>query len=267
MRRFVKLTAERVLSDRFGTGIRLGGGEMLGRNDRSEVYRFRILSGPDGLPETVVAKQGVCRHEETFDASGGPAERIFNDWAGAQFLNELCGNLISPRFYGGDSDQGLVLVEDLKVGKNLSNLLHEDNAEVAERALVEHARVVGRMHAVTAGKVGAFNKLRNRLGRTSGAGFKIGSLLGTFRELVGVYDSKGISTEAEQDLNTVGASLREPGSFWAYTHNDLGPYNCLWMGDGVKLVDFEAGRFGHARLDALYGPLHFPAFWFTHRIP
>jgi hypothetical protein len=66
MRRFEKMTAERVLSNRFGAGIRLGGGEMLGQNDRSEVYRFRILSGPDGLPETVLAKQGVCRLGQTF---------------------------------------------------------------------------------------------------------------------------------------------------------------------------------------------------------
>jgi len=48
---------ERLLSDCFGGAVRLGDGEDLGGSSRSKVYRFNVLGGPGGMPESVIVKQ------------------------------------------------------------------------------------------------------------------------------------------------------------------------------------------------------------------
>jgi hypothetical protein len=41
----------------------------------------------------------------------------------------------------------------------------------------------------------------------------------------------------------------------------------FFVGDDVRLIDFEFGRFGHALVDAAYARIIFPTCWCCNRIP
>ena len=262
MRRFIKQATEQMLGDVLGGTVRLGGGEALGSSNRSGVYRFSVLWGPDGAPESVVVKQGKI--EETRGSTVG----LFNEWAGTRFLAEMGGHEpIGPRFYAGDRETGLLVIEDLKAGEQLVQTLHCGDAETAGGAMIANARAAGRMHGCTVGQRARYLALRRPFGPAGDIRPRRSKLHKTFHRLVKLYFQGTLLKRAQQDLEALIGTLGKPSPFLTYTHNDLGPHNAMRMPDGVRLVDFEFGAFGNPQLDALYGPVQFPAFWFTHRFP
>lgn len=62
-------------------------------------------------------------------------------------------------------------------------------------------------------------------------------------------------------------TVESPGPFLAYIHGDPCPDNVFFLGEQVRLIDFEFGRFGHALLDATYGRMMFPTCWCANRLP
>src|SRR2546428_9295325 len=87
--------AEEGLSEHFGGPIRLSEPEPLTGSNRSRVARCRILQGPSTAPRTVIIKRagGADNDEDEYDPEQSspmsPAWRLFNDWAGTQFLSSL----------------------------------------------------------------------------------------------------------------------------------------------------------------------------------
>lgn len=59
----------------------------------------------------------------------------------------------------------------------------------------------------------------------------------------------------------------EPGPFLAYIHGDPCPNNNRLIDGRVVLLDFAAGRLGHALLDGVYGRIPFPTCWLARRLP
>ena len=113
---------EKLLSERFEGKVRLDAAEEIRSGGRSKVSRYRVLEGPRGAPKSIIIKQVVAVGREVYnpDSPDGPAWRLFNEWAGLQFLTETSGGPSpTPRFYAGDRDHGLLALADLGVLKGL----------------------------------------------------------------------------------------------------------------------------------------------------
>src|SRR5215475_12634584 len=123
---------EKLLSERFEGRVRLDAAEEIRSGGRSKVSRYRVLEGPQSAPQSVIVKQAVAVGREVYDPDkpGGPAWRLFNEWAGLQFLTETArGASAPPGFYAGDRERGILALEDLGACKRLDQaLLGEDPA-------------------------------------------------------------------------------------------------------------------------------------------
>jgi hypothetical protein len=268
--------AEQVLTRAFGFSIRLGAAQTQGSSDRSNVLRCAVLEAGGAMPSSVILKRAQSRPEHPYDPesgeSGSPAWRLFNDWAGAEFLSGVSGDPpLCPRFYGGDRAVGLIVLEDLGEGDSLADLLLGRDPRRAEQGLLAFAGTLGRMHAATIGHGEEFARLRQQLGpsapndRTAQAeqareGFQN---LQSGCEALGIVVPRAATVEAEM----VAATMQDPGPFLAYTHGDPCPDNDRLDDGHLRLFDFEFGGFRHALLDGVYGRAPFPTCWCVNRLP
>jgi len=252
-------TTERLLSDTFGGTIHLAEGDDLTASGRTSVYRLRVLVGPDNAPTSVIVKQ----------ARKYPAGTFFNDWASLQFLSQIIPELsLAPRFYAGDVKQGIFVMEDLGKGQRLDHLLLGNDPVAAESALIEHATLHGRLHALTIGKQAEYDVIRNPLGSLEHDydDPTLAWLAPTFHQsidLAGVKPAPGV----DRELAELAAAIQNPGPFRAFVQSDSCPDNCLYIGSSLYLLDFEGGEFSHALLEGVYGRIHFPTCWCVYRLP
>ena len=262
-------TTEKILSEVFGGEVRVEVKERLGSGSRSNVLRCRVRTSPEDAPMSVVVKQVLAHDDDVYDPDSleGPAVRLFNDWAGVQFLSDVTdGTSLTPRFYGGDSERGLVVIEDLGDGERLDELLLGDAPTDAEVGLIEFATVLGRMHALTVGKRAEYERVRNGLGpRWQSPSTAEGLLIGLAQacNAVGV----ALRREVADEMEAVAALVANPGPFDVYTHGALCPDNSRFVGGELRLLNFEFGDFRHALRDGVYGRIYFPTCWCVNRIP
>ena len=262
--------AEQALTKTFENEIRLEVGEKEGLSERTHVHRLKVVRGPTTVPQFLIMKQARHSKDQPYDpnALGGPASRLFNEWAGLQFLCEVCEDpLPAPRFYGGDRTAGIIIMEDFGTDTRLDHALRGTDAVAAEKTMVALFETVGKMHAQSIGKQARYDELRGALGPTDKPSRKVNR-----KNLEGVRQSsksldikpqRGFYKEYETILNT----LNEPGPFNAYIHSDPCPDNCHWVNSDLRLLDFEGGRYAHALLDGVYPRIHFPTCWCVNRIP
>ena len=80
--------AEKILTETFGGKVHLESGEKEGLSGRTYVHRLKVVQGPSTVPQMLIMKQARVREDQPYapDALGGPASRLFNEWAGLQFL-------------------------------------------------------------------------------------------------------------------------------------------------------------------------------------
>ena len=266
-----KPAAERVLSKLWGDEISLGQDESLGGSDRSKVYRFLVLSDSVELPKSIIVKQAGELSHESYDPDvpEGPAWRLFNEWAGLQFLTELTGAAPpTPKFYGGDREAGIVILEDLGQGSQLDHLLLGDDGQAAEQGLLGLMTALGQLHALTMGHQSTFDTLRARLGpRPKMSHMDI--LAEQQQDFLQFVDAAGVTLRSSlaSDFKVLEGFLNPANPFMAYSHRDPCPDNCLFVGQTMKLLDFEFGKFRNALLDGVYGRIHFPTCWCVNRLP
>lgn len=248
-------TAESLLTKTFGGPVRLRRADNLGGNSRSNVYRFVVLDGSSKAPKSVIVKQ----------AQGAYASMLFNDWASLQFLQQLIP--LAPRFYAGDSDSALLIMEDLGTGKRLDQLLLGDDPVAAEQALIDFATVHGRMHALSIGKASEYARIREALGPTieidNYASLRLAADLRQITTALSIPPAQGIDAE----LSTLATSLQNPGPFLAFIQGDSCPDNVIYTNSGMYMLDFEGGCFTHALLEGCYGHIPFPTCWCVYRLP
>ena len=118
----VRAAAEQILSEVFREKVQIGETKHIGGN-RSAVFRCTLLDGPDEAPTSVVAKQAMVQKGEIYDpdAHEGPAWRLFNEWAGLQFLGFF--NTVK---YGGEDNLTLFSRQTPPVsGKNAEKHLRK----------------------------------------------------------------------------------------------------------------------------------------------
>jgi hypothetical protein len=259
-----------VLAATFEVPVQLDGEEHLGGN-RSRVVCYHIRSQGGDVPRSVVVQHAIAQAGESYDptASGGPAERLFNDWAGLQFLSEVLGTASpAPRFYGGDRTAGFIVMEDLGTGIGLHEaLLESRNAARAEDIMVAYFGVLGRVHAATIGRKERFTSLRDALGPRGAS--HISNMSGPIRDMHATLERLHVSPAAgfAGEVTLCGTFARDPGPFDAYIQADPCPDNCLSTATGLRLLDFEYAQFGPALWDGAYARAQYMTCWCANRVP
>lgn len=257
-----RIQAERLLTDLWGTTVRLHDGTRLHGSHRSQVYRWTVQTTSTHQPTSVIIKQPVPPH--------GTVELLLNDWAGLQFLSQLPeAQSLAPQLYVGNRESGLVVLEDLGKVTQLNDLLLSGNREDATNGLVALAATLGRMHAASIGHQESFDHFRNSLGERQTNATKeeaiqhLKHVLWQWTSAARVIPASGI----DADFEALEKFMDERTLFMAYTHNDPCPDNCLIVDGEAKLIDFESGSYRHALLDGVYGRIHFPTCWCVNQIP
>jgi hypothetical protein len=270
--------AEQGLSEHFGSLIRLSEPQPLSGSNRSRVSRCRLLEGPSAAPGTVIIKRagGAENDEDEYNPEDSPpmipAWRLFNDWAGAQFLSSLPGETpLAPRFYCGSRALGFIVIEDLGDGESLSDILLARDAIRAEAGLLAMAATLGRMHAVSAGRFEEFAALRTALGPAnltdrSYLATDLREYLEQVRNACGAIDFP-LPPALNQEVEAIATTIEQPGGFLVYTHGDPCPGNDCCSAGALRLFDFEFGLFRHALLDGVYWRVPFPTCWAVNRVP
>src|SRR5262249_40095457 len=92
---------------------------------------------------------------------------FFNDWAACRFLNSFeYKPPLAPRFYGGDAERCILVMEDLGRGDGLDTmaLLEGTDPALAAEGLIQHAALIGKLHGSTVGRADDYIKVRKALG-------------------------------------------------------------------------------------------------------
>jgi hypothetical protein len=265
--------AERVLRRRFGERPRLVAPEPL--EERATVFRCRTEG--KGLPDSVIVKMPRQAEGKLYSATelaeGSPAWLLTTEWASLDFLDSLQGEdrrRVSPKLYGGDLKTGILVLEDLGDGQSLAAALLGEDVAAAQASFVAFGRSLGRLHALTAGREGAYTEVLESLGRPPADRAavqrrlrgEIEKLPATFEELEFEW-SPGLVDDVQQ----VAASMLEPGPMLALTHGDPCPDNDRLLDGGMVLFDFERSGFRSAVVDGAYARVPFPTCWCVNRLP
>lgn len=261
-----------LLIRKFGPDVRL---EIDGNAVGGVTYPCQLLGGPEGAPSFVFLKRarpGAGTFNPLDTDPQGPSCRLFNDWAGLQFMNFLfSGDPCAPEWLAGDRTLGFFVSG--KAGESsLTDLLNGKDPGRAERGLLHMGKLLGRMHAMSVGRRKEYETLRFALGPAADRRDIWGTgpwMRGTLVKLRANFANIGFgpSERFYQDLDGVAAALENPGPFLAFTHNDLGPENMRFSVERPYLLDFEFADFRHAMTDGAYIRMLFPTCWRVQRVP
>lgn len=228
--------------------------------DRKPVLRCSVASAPTTAPPTVIVKHLPRR----------PAQSrlgLFNEWAALRFLSQLeLEPPVSPALYGGDLDEGVLVLEDLGDGDCLADVLLGSDSARAEAALVSLARTLGRMQAASIDRAADHRRIRSALGARGGeAIIEARDLASRFE---GTLRAAGLSLQgADEDVEAAIDRVARPGAFLAFVHGDACPSNERLVDGEIVLLDFATAGLRHALLDGVCGRVPFPSCWCARRLP
>ena len=222
------------------------------------MHRFHVRAAPDGSPASIIVKQPSGRDPEL--------TLFHNEWACLQLLTELCPQAV-PRLYAGSAEQRFLVMEDLGAGERLDHALLGDDAERAARTLVSLCETLGEMHAATFGQRARFDAMlaehgQRRPEREAGSIDRRRTAIESALALIGVAADPQFLEELTEIVGRADSPELE-----ALIHGDPCPDNCQWVGERVRLLDFEHGRFGSVFSDGSYPLLPFPTCWCLGRVP
>jgi hypothetical protein len=256
------LLAERILSEHFGRCLTL----QLDRawnGQKSTVLRCRVQRPSTSVPPSVIIKRSTC---------GGALE----DLAASLFLEQVPHEpTFAPRCYGGDPASQTVVLEDLGDGDapNTYDRVTGHDPQAAAAALLDHIRLMGQLHATTAGRQRDYLRVRKSLGPvvapkplyedpwSDARGRPISEqdrkqarekYCNNLRAL-GLTVPPGAADEIDMVTDRVEA---DPGPFLVFCQGDLNtPGNCVRQQGRLRLYDFDGGGFRHGLLEGLAGRL------------
>lgn len=245
---------EWVLSNRFGSPIKLSKPEDLAGSGPAVVVRARVVSSPFSLPRTLVIKHYPGTRGDSPDpfAIEAVSYQLFTALTSEE---RMC-----PELFGHDNTRRVLVLSDLGNAPTLEDKLRMPDARMAERALLSWASALGGMHATTARREADFNALLRRLG---GKGACAGSTpTGESERLpAALEDFLGVETPAVVAEQVAAAAERvHAGEFRAFSPIDLSPENNLVTSSGVRFLDFEHGCVRNALIDVAHLRVPF-AFW------
>lgn len=248
--------AEAVLAQRYGAAIELAEPEDLGGSERSTVLRARVARNPFSLPRTLVIKHYGPR------AGATAAESFAREAVSYQLFTALAeDDRMCPELLAHDAEERLLVLEDLGDVTTLAERLFGQDGTAAERALLTHARSLGRLHATTTGREADFDALLRRIGTSCGEDPVAAETTAALRHLpqllverLGVRDRTADAKVADHLT-----WLLEGPKHRAFTPADLCPDNNLITDKGVRFLDFEGGRIREVLLDVACLRVPFPS--------
>lgn len=258
--------AERLLTARFGAGVRLHGGTVLHSSNRTQVSRYLLESPAAQAPPSVIVKQAAAAALPEFD--GSVDGNLYNDWAGLLAGREaLHGSARVPRVYGADARVPLLVLEDLGATPTLRDVLGGD-AVAASQALMSVFTALGRLHAAGAGSSFVVQRLplapyqperewyARRFGRTPAA----------LRGMLAALEVRA-APGTECEIVHLVEHLAAPGAFATLLHGDPAPTNLLLLGTHVGLIDWEYATVGPALVEGVQARMGFPTGGYSGALP
>ncbi|WP_195909000.1 phosphotransferase [Microlunatus sp. Gsoil 973] len=242
---------------------------------RNSVVRLRVTSGAeDG--RTVIAKQTAGFHDA--ETSDEVRLRFFREAAAATLLTELAPGEHTPRCWGVDPRNGLMIFDDLGTAATLVQPLLEGSPGAARSAMISFVQRLASIHAATARRSADWDRTVTALGAPAALltervlaryGHAVDAGLGGLDRLLADLDLPPVQDRLELlvELESVKQTLTRPGPFTVLVHNDPCPDNVVITSSGARLLDFEFGRPGHALIDGLYPQLPFPSCWCCNAVP
>ena len=268
--------ASALLSERIGSEVRLPVSNVISTWG-SIVVHCRVQLGQAPLPADLIVKkvrEDRCGYDPDSPAAPNAAHWLFNDWAALQFLGQIPHDPpLSPTFYGGSRDFGLIVLEDLGESEtpNTADTLHGNNSVVAEETLIEHASLIGQLHSSTLGKAEAYLRVRSALGPTprpeklyqdpwSDARLapvqptevdEVIKLYCAGLDSVGLRAHPGLADEIAHVTSTVEVN---PGPLLAYCKGDQNAAaDYIRRAGQPRFFDFGAGGLRHALIEGMPG--------------
>ena len=262
----LRIAAESILSTALGDRIKIDRIDRLTEPGRRNLLLRCFINRVEGIPSSFILKKVETENYDPDDAESSDTRRLFNDWIGSQFLNSIPSkHQHSPIFYGGDRALGFIVIEDVQHRNSLVEPLLGNDRQVAERALLQYAACLGKLHRDTLGRAAEFQELYKTVSpkmKPAKCGVNISQHQLRLEKL-------GIDPEPDwlSDLQAIHQTVSSPGDFLAYIHTDACPDNVLDTGQELQLIDFETSFFGHSFLDAVFGRMMFPSCWCSQRLP
>lgn len=270
-----RAAAEAVLTRAWGAPVALGAGASAVRGSaRSTVLRCPVRDGPQEARESVILKvlDVAAGNPYGADEDDPPFPRFYNEWASLQLLTEVAAEAaVSPRFYGGDRDLGVLVMEDLGQGDSLVEPLLGSDRAAADAALDAYFGSLARLNGLTCGHHDTYWRLRDRLGprhpeslkTVDGVRQKLARLLDTVCTKVGIT----VPRQALDELALVARAHVEPGPLAALSQHDTCPDQCILQDGRARFFDFEYGWFGNALDDGVRARGNFATCWCVYRLP
>ena len=208
------------------------------------VLRCQLAPVPHGLSSTVIIKQTPMADKST-------RNRVLNEIACLEFLSNLeSPHKFAPILYAYDEHEGIVVLEDLGERPSLMDLLRGDNWATAEAGLLAYGRFFAQLHAATQHKEAQFHSIQHRLGTASpfsDSNIDLTNYQETIQQLLEAISLTNQIDFWHEFTQMVEAITATP--YRTFIHCDSGPQNLLVLDDGVLLLDYEFGSYGHAFLD------------------
>jgi hypothetical protein len=268
-------SVERSLQNACGSAVSVVKAELLTELNRlDQVWRCTLDADRTGasFPRTVIIKHAGSKGFDPGNTDAIDTQRFFGDWAGAQYLSQVCAEPHGPRFYGGDLQMGFIVLEDMGKHRSLVQPLLEGDRPAATRALLAYARRLGRMHAQTMGREAEYDAILRALNpaarqrSSEERNQQLNTLIDKAEApLAGI--GMELSPAVRSEMGHTYAVMYGPGPFRTFIHTDPCPDNMFYDGDALRLIDFEWARFGHALQDGLYCRVPFPTCWCSNRVP
>ena len=261
----LRLAAEQILSAYYSDRINIKSIERFTEPGRRNMLLRCWIDPVENLPSSFILKKVEGKYNPN-DANSADTRRLFDDWIGSKFLNQISTQAKhSPCFYGGDRDLGFILIEDVQHHNTLAEILLGNDSDKAEWALLQYATCLGQLHRDTLGKADDFYQLYKTVSKNMKP-YKARVDIDRFGLIL---ESIGINPHNNclSDLEAIHQTVNNPGELMAYIHFDACPDNVLNTGSELRLIDFETGFFSHALLDAVFGRMMFPSCWCSKRLP
>lgn len=252
-----------LLKQHFKTKLSIGKSEVIHDWDGSAtmVVRYAVKSDDERVPSSVILKQSKVKRGT-----------LFVEAAGLQFIGEIEGlNGLFPKLYGVDHQNEMLLMEDLKLPKELmlGPILFGEDRDLAVQGLCEFQRALARLHLATLGRQPDYETVKSYYKKHTPSRHRVHNLLmaiGDFPsavELLGIQVSKSVQAELKQ----ISKTIREPQEFWGFTHGDGTPANVMCDGEQIKLYDLEASGFRHILVDGTFARLRYIYSVWARNIP
>jgi hypothetical protein len=237
---------------------------------KSLVVRCTLAPSASHLPATIIAKRPYALLDDPF----AHQVSFINEWAALVFLEQIATDRpLAPRCYGGDSTASALVLEDLGNDDQTTAqvLVFGTNPRRAEVALLEHVALIGRLHATTIGKYGAYAAIRAALNppvqsdellanpwpaarRSAPATTELDSLVHAYRAACALLSIRPPMAIGD-DISAVAQHVEaHPGPWLALCQGDQnGPGGTLRLAGQLRLYDFDCGQFRHAFLEGVPG--------------